>query len=244
MRTVPHSRRIVLAAIFVLMFAAQASAGGTSLLLTGYSGDYISGGQTHSSCQPTERFPPTRITRTASRSRSTRLDSATGGLNFAAAGNEQLTPGVYTNAVRWPFHSSTPGLSVYGDGRGCNTLTGSFEVKGVVYGTDAFGKVSSFVPSELRAALRGICRRRPRGDSLQRPRSDRDNRTDGSECAQARPGVLQRQRRGHAGSACDAERERRATGRHVCRQRQQHGNVLLAACRRPGWFVSRHLQRG
>ena len=107
------------------------------------SGDYISGGQTH-------YFMPADGTFSAYTNYSNGVTVAfnTPGfshwwyLNFAAAGNQQLTPGVYTNAVRWPFHSSTPGLSVYGDGRGCNTLTGSFEVKEVVYGTDAFGKVT------------------------------------------------------------------------------------------------------
>ena len=113
------------------------------MLLTGDPGDYISGGQTH-------YFTPADGTFSAYTNYSNGVTVAfnTPGfshwwyLNFAAAGNQQLTPGVYTNAVRWPFHSSTPGLSVYGDGRGCNTLTGSFEVKEVVYGTDAFGKVT------------------------------------------------------------------------------------------------------
>ena len=143
MRTAPHTRRIVLAAIFVLTVSAQARAGSTSLLLTGDPGDYISGGQTHF-------YTPADGTFSAYTNYSNGVTVAfnTPGfghwwyLNFAAAGNQQLAPGVYTNAIRWPFQSSTPGLSVYGDGRGCNTLTGSFEVKEVVYGTDAFGKVT------------------------------------------------------------------------------------------------------
>ena len=44
-----------------------------------------------------------------------------------------LAPGTYPNATRYPFNGSGNGLSVYGDGRGCNTLTGSFTVKEVVF---------------------------------------------------------------------------------------------------------------
>jgi HYR domain-containing protein len=50
-------------------------------------------------------------------------------VNFAAPSGLQLAVGTYESAVRWPFQSgSTPGLSIYGDGRGCNTLTGRFVV--------------------------------------------------------------------------------------------------------------------
>ena len=36
--------------------------------------------------------------------------------------------GSYTGALRYPFNDGAPGLSVSGDGRGCNTLTGQFDV--------------------------------------------------------------------------------------------------------------------
>ena len=37
--------------------------------------------------------------------------------------------GVYEMAQRWPFNQpGHPGLSISGDGRGCNTLTGRFQV--------------------------------------------------------------------------------------------------------------------
>jgi len=59
-------------------------------------------------------------------------------LDFAAPGNQPLTVGTYTGATRFPFQSpSQPGLSVSGDGRGCNTLTGSFQVLEVSYGAGA-----------------------------------------------------------------------------------------------------------
>lgn len=54
-----------------------------------------------------------------------------------------MTPGVYENATRFPFQGPTnAGLSVSGQGLGCNTLTGRFEVLEVVYGPG--GEVNSF----------------------------------------------------------------------------------------------------
>ncbi len=64
-------------------------------------------------------------------------------LDFAAPGGAQLAPGSYPNATRYPFQAPTePGLSVYGQGRGCNQLTGSFEVLEASYGAD--GSLASF----------------------------------------------------------------------------------------------------
>jgi hypothetical protein len=46
----------------------------------------------------------------------------------------QLQPGTYTGLQRYPFHDPAKGgLSWYGEGRGCNTLTGSFTVDSVTY---------------------------------------------------------------------------------------------------------------
>jgi len=46
----------------------------------------------------------------------------------------QLQPGYYANLQRYPFNNPvTGGLSWYGNGRGCNTLTGWFVVDGVTY---------------------------------------------------------------------------------------------------------------
>src|SRR5262249_36976971 len=53
---------------------------------------------------------------------------------FAAPAGAVLTPGSYEGATRYPFQSrSDPGLSVFGDGRGCNELTGRFVVYEAVY---------------------------------------------------------------------------------------------------------------
>ena len=46
-----------------------------------------------------------------------------------------LTEGIYLDAQRAPFADpGHPGLDVYGDGRGCNTLTGSFEILAIRFG--------------------------------------------------------------------------------------------------------------
>lgn len=62
--------------------------------------------------------------------------SAYWSLSFAAPMSVPLTPGTYLNATRFPFQdAAVPGLSVSGEHRGCNTLTGEFTVIDVVYGS-------------------------------------------------------------------------------------------------------------
>ena len=58
-------------------------------------------------------------------------------LNFAAPAGTELTVGEYTGATRYPFNDpDEPGLSIWGMGRGCNMLTGSFFVHEVTFGPD------------------------------------------------------------------------------------------------------------
>lgn len=60
-------------------------------------------------------------------------------IDLAAPVGTQLAPGAYENAARWPFQSPTqPGLSVSGDGRGCNTLTGRFDVLESTFGPNGY----------------------------------------------------------------------------------------------------------
>jgi len=64
--------------------------------------------------------------------------------NFAAPNNAILEEGFYENATRFPFQESNEsGLSFYGEGRGCNRLSGSFEIKEVVY-DQITGDLSNF----------------------------------------------------------------------------------------------------
>jgi hypothetical protein len=62
---------------------------------------------------------------------------------FAAPAGSPLTTGTYNNAQRFDFRApGTPGLDVFGDGRGCNTVSGSFTVYDATY--NGAGDVLSF----------------------------------------------------------------------------------------------------
>ncbi|MFP7754727.1 hypothetical protein ACLG6S_08760 [Thermodesulfobacteriota bacterium B35] len=64
-------------------------------------------------------------------------------LNFAAPSGEILQTGTFDDAARYPFQSPTqPGLSISGDGRGCNTLTGRFDILELSYNT--VGEIEHF----------------------------------------------------------------------------------------------------
>lgn len=120
--------------------SAQTVQTGT-LSYTSDPGDYIGGGQSAS------YDTSAGDTLTVSASSDDRVvgigvDGANGDwwdLDFAAPQGQTLTPGTYTGAVRYPFQEPTqPGLSFDGDGRGCNTLTGSFTVQQAVFGPNGY----------------------------------------------------------------------------------------------------------
>ncbi|BCL79910.1 MAG TPA: hypothetical protein VHZ51_28065 [Ktedonobacteraceae bacterium] len=49
-----------------------------------------------------------------------------------------LVPGTYSDAHRYPFNGNGPGLALYGNGRGCNTVTGSFTIIDAVLGPQGY----------------------------------------------------------------------------------------------------------
>ena len=60
-------------------------------------------------------------------------------LDLAAPLGAQLVPGAYEGAFRYPFQfPDQPGLSLSGDGRGCNFLTGRFDVLEATFGPNGF----------------------------------------------------------------------------------------------------------
>jgi hypothetical protein len=64
-------------------------------------------------------------------------------LIFVPIEGATLTPGNYPSAQRWPFQSpKRPGLSISGDGRGCNSLTGRFTVYEATF--DSAGQIFAF----------------------------------------------------------------------------------------------------
>jgi hypothetical protein len=71
-----------------------------------------------------------------------------------------LTVGTYTNAERAPFASSGhPGLEISGDGRGCNTLIGDFQVHDIAWDSVGVRKLSASFHQRCEggtAVLRGM----------------------------------------------------------------------------------------
>lgn len=65
------------------------------------------------------------------------VDAANGSwfyYNFDAPSNQKLTVGTYHDAQRYPFNDGYhPGISVYGDGRGCNQDFGYFTVHDIAW---------------------------------------------------------------------------------------------------------------
>ena len=59
-------------------------------------------------------------------------------LSFDAPLDDVLAPGTYAEATRYPFNGAGPGLSLSGNGRGCNTLTGSFTVTEASFGPHGY----------------------------------------------------------------------------------------------------------
>jgi hypothetical protein len=62
-------------------------------------------------------------------------------LNLSAPAGGLLVPGTYVGATRYPFNSSSaPGVSLYGDGRGCNNDYGTFTIYQIA--SDSTGALS------------------------------------------------------------------------------------------------------
>jgi hypothetical protein len=103
------------------------SAPTTRLSFRGDAGDYITFGNSY-------RYSPNNSTMTFSSNYDGGVSVNVVGdtfwsLDVAAPGNAELTPGKYSGAQNFPFQATDqPGLSFDGDGRGCDTVTGSFTV--------------------------------------------------------------------------------------------------------------------
>lgn len=104
----------------------------TSFTFTSAPGDYIGQGLTESFDSSGATFSTGGYAQVGATAGSLWVNVATPTENwqvmlFPPAG-QQLRPGTYLNALRAPFNGSSPGLSVSGDGRGCNNDYGSFTV--------------------------------------------------------------------------------------------------------------------
>ncbi|MFN2477248.1 MAG: putative Ig domain-containing protein [Chthoniobacterales bacterium] len=131
-----NQRLILLGGSALFFLAAVGSvAADTGLVMDSPQGDYIGAGKSYYYNVPADGAL------TASKGTVVGLNFNGSGdnwyLSFAAPGNKPLTPGTYNGAARYPFQSvNQPGLSISGNGRGCNQLTGSFTVKEITYGAD------------------------------------------------------------------------------------------------------------
>jgi hypothetical protein len=115
-----------------------------SLSFSGDPGDYITGGQSYAY----STGAGDQLSVSASEDTShvgVSLNGYNGDwwyLDFDAPGSQPLAPGTYDGATRYPFNGAGPGLSLDGNGRGCNTLTGTFTVLNAVFGPN--GHVQTF----------------------------------------------------------------------------------------------------
>jgi hypothetical protein len=137
-------RKTVLAVATLLISTSGAYAQTTLLSLNSQPGDYIGQGQQRTWTAADGWFSAqSNFDNGVSLSFSGNDPSVWWYLDFAAPGNLRLAPGVYEQATRFPFQQATaPGLNVSGEGRGCNTLTGRFEVLEATYGPS--GEVLTF----------------------------------------------------------------------------------------------------
>ncbi|GHJ36273.1 hypothetical protein [Streptomyces sp. TS71-3] len=112
-----------------------------SLSFSGDEGDYISGGQSYAySTDAQDRLDVSASSDLGHVNVS--VNGAHGDwwyLDLAAPSGQALKPGTYEGATRYPFNGAAePGLSLDGNGRGCNTLTGSFTVSKADFGPNGY----------------------------------------------------------------------------------------------------------
>jgi hypothetical protein len=136
--------RILLIVFGFSLLGAKAHAQVTSLTLNSDPGDFVGQGQFLFFTPADGSFSAHQnFDQGASFTFNTPSFNQFWSLDFAAPNNQLLTVGTYTGATRFPFQASTvPGLDVTGDGRGCNTSTGSFQVLEASYG--AGSTINSF----------------------------------------------------------------------------------------------------
>jgi heat shock protein HslJ len=133
-------RRVIGLLTIALSLALPAfahAAGVDEVVMFSDPGDYIGGGGVRI-------YTPANGSITVSGSTADLTVGVSGGTNgdsysmeFAAPFGQSLGPGVYDRAQRAPFREAgRPGIDIGGDGRGCNTISGRFEVKDLAVSSD------------------------------------------------------------------------------------------------------------
>ncbi len=109
--------------------------GVSSLLLDSEPDDYVGQGQLRFYTRDDGELRAFSDASTARVSFQSSDGSHSWSLDFAAPAGQELGIGVFPGATRYPLQDpSAPGMDIGGDGRGCNTLTGSFEVMQIEVG--------------------------------------------------------------------------------------------------------------
>jgi hypothetical protein len=121
--------------------ATAAPVASGTLTMESDPGDYIGGGLTYSyATAANDSFDASASTDNSTVSAG--VLGANGDwwfLDFEAPNGQPLTAGTYTGAIRYPFNPPTvPGLSIFGNGRGCNELTGQFTVNAATFGPQGY----------------------------------------------------------------------------------------------------------
>ena len=120
-----RSSDVVLGANTALITIADPNVPMTVLALDSDLGDWVGGGKQWSYVSLGATFTIS----IGSRVTSIDVDRDDWHAYFAAPAGQALRKKLYDNAERYPFQSvGHPGLDVYGDHRGCNTLSGGFQV--------------------------------------------------------------------------------------------------------------------
>jgi hypothetical protein len=112
--------RSIAVASALLIAAGSANAQSNLVLFISSPGDYIGQGQTY----VTTNYADFSFSGTA-----TGISVGAFGYGFTfVPGTGNLGVGTYPNTTRWPFNGGGPGMDISGNGRGCNTECGSFQV--------------------------------------------------------------------------------------------------------------------
>jgi hypothetical protein len=125
----------------------QPALGGNFLSFVSDTGDYIGQGWTLLEQAPTTIFSGTldaqnHLSFNIIGSNGVRTLNWT--LDLQPPQGQQLVPGTYLSATRYPFQSpAVPGLSFSGDSRGCNELSGQFTITDVAFAGGVVQRLSA-----------------------------------------------------------------------------------------------------
>ena len=121
--------RALLIAISSLVIATGSARADTTIVLDSEPRDFIGGGVLRTFPAASGRFEASTNFDGGVTIRYAGDRTGSYSLDFAPPEGRSLAPGAYEDAARFPFQDpDQPGLDVSGNGRGCSSLTGRFEI--------------------------------------------------------------------------------------------------------------------